>query len=109
MRNFVQQGDVLDAIAPSGGVVSSTAYLIGKAFGVAAASAAEGEVFALAVEGVVSLPKASGAITQFAAVYWDDAAKNVTTTSSGNTKIGYASAAQLSGDATVNVKLIPAA
>lgn len=110
MRNYVQQGEVLDAIAPSGGVVASGAYLIGKAFGVAATTAAEGETFALAVEGVVTLPKASGAISaSFPTVYWDDTAKNVTTTASGNTKIGYATAAQASGDATVNVKLIPAA
>jgi predicted RecA/RadA family phage recombinase len=109
MKTFVQKGDVLDAIAPTGGVVSGNAYLIAKAFGSAAATAAEGETFALVVEGVVNLPKATGAITQFATVYWDDVAKNVTTTATSNTKIGYATAAQISADTTVNVKLIPAA
>lgn len=109
MKNFVQKGDILDLVAPTGGVVAGGGYVHGKAFAVAAATVAEGEVYAGVVEGVVNLPKASGAITEGATVYWDATAKNVTTTSTSNTKIGYATAAQLSGDTTVNVKLIPAA
>lgn len=109
MRNFSQKGDILDLVAPSGGVVAGVLYVLGKIAAVAAATVAEGETFAGVVEGVVELPKATGAITEGATVYWDATAKNVTTTSTSNTKIGYAVAAQLSADATVKVKLIPAA
>lgn len=109
MKTYVQVGDVLDLVAPSGGVIGGVLYVIGKIAAVAAATVAEGETFAGVVEGVVSLPKATGAITQGATVYWDATAGNVTTTATSNTKIGYATAAQASGDTTVNVKLIPAA
>lgn len=108
MKNFVQSGDVLDAVAPAGGVISGTAYLIGKAFGVAAASAAEGEAFALVVEGVVELPVVTGALTQFATAYWDDTAKGLTGTASTNTKVGYFSEAKPAGQLVGRVKLIPA-
>lgn len=107
MKNFVQAGDILDFTAPSGGVVGGNAYVIGAAFAVAVSTEDEGETFAGLVEGVVNLPKASGAITEGALVYWDNTAKTVTTTASSNKKIGYATAAQASGDAAVNVKLVP--
>lgn len=91
MKNFVQPGDVLTAIAPSGGVVSGNVYLIGAALGVAATTAAAGQEFEFKVNGVFDVPKAaSQAWTLFALVYWDDTAKNFTTTSSGNTKAGIA-------------------
>jgi predicted RecA/RadA family phage recombinase len=107
MKNYVQAGDVLDFIAPTGGVVSGGGYVHGQAFAVASATAAEGETYAGVVEGVVNLPKATGAIGEGALVYWDAAAKNATTTATSNKKIGYATAAQVSADATVNVKLVP--
>ena len=107
MKNYVRDGDRIPLVAPSGGVVAGTGYLIGALFAVAVASAAEGLEFTGQIEGVVTLPKASGAITQGAALYWDNTAKNVTTTSSGNTKIGHAAAAQALGDTTVKVRLQP--
>lgn len=109
MRNYVQQGEVLDAVAPAGGVVSGNAYLIGKAFGVAQASAAEGETFALVVEGVVELPIVTGALTQFSTAYWDDTAKGLTGTVGSNTKVGYLTEAKAAGVLVGKVKLIPAA
>ena len=41
--------------------------------------------------------------------YWDAAAKNVTTTATSNTKIGYFSEAKAAGVLKARVKLIPAA
>ena len=58
-----------------------------------------------AISGVFSVPKASGAITQGALLYWDDTAENLTTTASGNTLVGVAAAAAASGDATVPLLL----
>jgi predicted RecA/RadA family phage recombinase len=107
MKNYVRDGDRIPLVAPSGGVVSGTGYLIGALFCVAVASAAQGVEFTAQIEGVVTLPKATGAITQGAALYWDNTAKNVTTTSSGNTKIGHAAKAQANDDTSVQVRLQP--
>ncbi|UJX46635.1 DUF2190 family protein [Xanthobacter sp. YC-JY1] len=101
MKNFVQHGDTLDMTAPSGGVISGTGYLIGALFGVAIVSAAAGEKFAFRIVGVYTLPKATGeAWTEGAIVYWDNTNKKLTTTSSGNTKVGTAASAAASGDTT---------
>lgn len=105
MKNFVQCGDTITAIAPTGGVNSGDGMLFGTLFGVAAYTAAAGAEVELAVEGVFNLTKASGAITAGALVYWDDTAKDVTTTATSNTLIGAAILAAASGDATARVRL----
>jgi predicted RecA/RadA family phage recombinase len=74
-------------------------------FGVAVNKLANAEVGAFNLVGVYELAKATGAITAGAKVYWDNSAKNVTTTASGNSLIGAATVAALSGDATVIVRL----
>lgn len=107
MKTFVQVGDVIDFIAPAGGVVSGRGYVHGVAFAAAASSAAEGEIYAGVVEGVVSLPNATGAIGEGALVYWDATAGNATTTATSNKKIGYATVARVTGDTSVDVKLVP--
>lgn len=107
MKNYVQPGESLDLTAPSGGVVSGTMYKIGSILCVAAASVAAGLKFAGYRVGVFDLPKASGAVTEGATLYWDDTAKNLTTTATANTKAGYAAAAAASGDATVRICLVP--
>ena len=106
MRNFIQPGGVLTAVAPAGGVVSGDFVLIGALFGIASTSAAEGEQFELANEGVYELPKVSAqAWTMGALVYWDSTAKNATTTASTNTKIGVAVADAANPSATGRVLL----
>jgi len=107
MKNFVQPGEIVTAIAPSGGTVSGTPYLIGSLFGVAATSQAAGAEVEMATEGVFELPKVTGQAwaAAFAAIYWDNTAKNCTTTSAGNTKIGVNLKAQGSGDTVARVRL----
>ena len=92
MINFVQPGEVLTLTAPSGGVVTSTCYKIGSLIVVATVTAAEAAQFAAFVgPGVISYAKpGSQAWTEGAKVYWDDSAKNFTTTSGGNTLAGVA-------------------
>lgn len=105
-KNFKQPGDALDLTAPSGGVVSGGAYLIGALLVVALVSAAAGEQFAASAVGVWELPKVSAqAWTECAKVYWDDTAKNVTTTATSNTLIGVAAAAAANPSATGLVRL----
>lgn len=94
MKNFIQPGETIDIVAPSGGVTSGLVYVIGSLIGVAATTATEGEGSALVTTGVYDLAKVSAqAWTQGAKIYWDSATKLATTTSAGNTLIGIAAAA----------------
>ena len=104
MDNFVQAGSNLTLPAPAI-VKAGDLVIIGALIGVASGSAASGENFDLVTAGVFELPKATGAITLGAGVYWDAVAKKVTTTSSGNTLCGYAVKAAGSPDATAKIKL----
>lgn len=106
MRNFIQPGKVISLPAPYA-VTSGAGCLVGSIFGVAEAPAAAGTQVPLRRFGVFTLPKATGAITLGATLYWDDTNKVVTTTAAGNIKIGAAVTAQASGDASVRLVLIP--
>ena len=108
MKNFIQPGKVIDAIAPSGGVTSGLVYVLGSLIGVAAVTAAEGEAFALDTEGVFQLPKTSAqAWTVGAKIYWDGTNHVATTTATANTLIGIAVDAAANPSATGKVKLGP--
>lgn len=107
MKNFVQEGDVLTLIAPYD-VDAGEGMLVGNLFGVATTDGASGaEVEAFVGEGVFDLDKVDAqAWTAGASVYWDNSAKNVTTTSSGNTFIGFATRIEANPTATGRVRLI---
>ena len=104
MKNFVQNGDNLDLTAPRA-LASGEGFLVGSLFAVASAATANAAAVVGVTRGVFDLTKATGAISAGAKVYWDNTAFNVTTTSSGNTLIGVATKAALSGDTIVRVKL----
>ncbi len=109
MRNIVQPGRTITLTAPAGGVVSGTAYLIGNLFVVAVVSAAAGQPFDGLATDVVELPKnATQAMAEGAALFWDDTAKNVTTTVSTNRKIGHCATlgGKLAADTSVEVRII---
>lgn len=59
-KNHHQDGNVLDLIAPAGGVVSGSAYRIGTINCVALVDAEAGKTFAASVVGVWNLPSADG-------------------------------------------------
>jgi predicted RecA/RadA family phage recombinase len=107
MKNFIQPGHIVTAVAPAGGVTSGAGVLVGTLFGVAATTQDAGAEVELAVEGVFELPKvaAQAWATAFAPIYWDNAAKNCTTTSAGNTKIGLNMKAQGSADTVARIRL----
>lgn len=106
MKNFVQHGDILTVAAPAGGVSSGDPVLVGSIFGVASCTAAQAADVEIVTEGVFTLPKATGAAWAVGdVVYWDATAKNITKTSTANTKVGVATAVAASGDATGNVKI----
>ena len=104
MKNSIQEGEVLPFAAPYA-VASGGGALIGAVFGVSVNALANAEVGNFELEGVFSLPKATGAATAGAKAYWDNTNKNVTATSTSNTLIGVFVAAYASGDTLAQVRL----
>jgi predicted RecA/RadA family phage recombinase len=105
--NYRHEGAIMHFLAPGGGVVSGTGYVVGDTFGIAAVTNAAGILTSFEVEGVFELPKLStDVVAQGVKVYWDDAAKRVTVTATGNKVIGCAEGAAGAGVATVFVRLV---
>ena len=97
MKNYIQPGDRISVTAPYA-VASGAGCLVGSLFGVAITTAALSAPVEIATEGVFDLAKVgSQAWTVGARIYWDDTAKNCTTTVSTNKLIGVAVAAVGSG------------
>ena len=107
MKNFIQPGKVMTAIAPVGGVISGRPYKVGDLVGIATGSAAAGEAYELALEGVVKLAKAGATVVAHGAkVGWDDTAKLVVAAGAGDYNIGHAFEAGANGPTTIAVKLL---
>src|SRR5574337_529054 len=91
MKTFKQPGEFLTLTAPSGGVVSGTAYLIGTIVVIATETVAQTLPFVGMVCGVVDVPKVDDeAWTENLKIYWDDTAKKFTSVVSTNTLVGVA-------------------
>jgi predicted RecA/RadA family phage recombinase len=106
--NYSHDGEIVTLTAPGGGVTSGTPVKIGAYFGVPIATAAAAASFALAIEGVFDLPKATGVVAEGALLYWDATAETVSTSGDGPA-VAVAELSALSGAATVRAKLQPAA
>jgi len=105
MKNFIQKGEVISALAPYA-LMSGQAVKVGGLFGVASTDAASGTSVEVARKGVfdiVALGADSGA--QGVKVYWDDAARRITTTSAGNTLVGCLAGAKTASEGTARVLL----
>lgn len=90
-RNYIQPGDCLTLTAPAGGVVAGTPVQIGQLLVVPTTTVAAGLPFEGCTEGVFDLPKvAAQAWTEGALIYWDNTAKNCTTVSTANLRLGTA-------------------
>ena len=105
MKNYVQPGDSITvtaaAVAASGDGVK-----MGNLFGVASGDATVDEKLVLTTTGVFEMPKVSAnTFAVGALVYWDDTAKVVTSTASGNTRIGLAVSDAGNPSASVHVRL----
>jgi predicted RecA/RadA family phage recombinase len=75
-RSFIERGDVLPLIAPSGGVTAGTGVMIGSQFVIPQVTAAQTLPFDGYATGVHSHAKAaSQAWTAGQVVYWDDTNK----------------------------------
>lgn len=104
MTNYVQEGDRLQVVAPSGGINSSDVVVVGSNVTVAVTGGLEGETVVVSTCGVYDIVKATGAVVKGDLIYWDAVAGKVTTAVKPIIA-GYAFAASASGDATARVKL----
>lgn len=105
MKNFVQEGDVMEFAAPYDRL-SGEGALIGAMFGVATVDVLNTVRANFLIKGVVTLKKTSAqAWTEGALIYWDNTAKEATTVSTSNTRIGCAAAAAANPSATGTVRL----
>lgn len=105
MRNYVQPGESITvtaaAAASSGDIVK-----VGSLLGIASGDAAIGDKLVLRTQGVFDLPKVStDALSVGDVVYYKAADGAVTSTASGNTRIGLAVTAAANPSASVNVRL----
>lgn len=102
---YIQPGDVLDVTAPYA-LTPGDGCLVGNLFGVSLDTSANGTAARMATEGVFDIAKtAAQTFAQGALVYWDNAAKSVTSVTTGNYRIGSATQAAAGGDATARVRL----
>ena len=108
MKNFLQPGNILDLIAPSGGVVSGAPLILGNIFAIPQASAAVGETFAGLVEGIVEVDKLStDNMTVGAKVNWSDTNKEVQRATSDLDGVATVVEAAAAATTKVKVKLTP--
>lgn len=104
--NFIQEGEVLTLTAPYTRT-SGQGALVGSIFGVALVDVTSGSQASFATEGVWTLPKTSAQAWSSVGtkIYWDDSAKECTTTSSANTLIGVNVATAANPSSTGRVRL----
>lgn len=104
MKNFIQQGDSLDLIAPGGGVVSGQGYLHGSILAVAVETKAATEVYAGKITGVYEMDKLSANVmTEGLKVNWNNSNKEwqIATSNLDNA----ASVVEAAGNGVVKVKV----
>ena len=106
METFVQEGDVLEFTAPSGGVTVGTGVKIGVLLVIPLVTAAEAAKFNGVVKGVITHAKTSAqAWTEGQQLCWDDTNKVFTTTTLANYIAGVAVKAADNPSATGYVRL----
>lgn len=104
MNNYISSGASIDIVLPNQ-TPAGVPYIHGSLVGIPVSDGDGVNPVAVQLRGVYKLPKASGAITAGAKVYWKAADNNIVTSDSGNTFVGYAVAAAASADTQVDVVL----
>lgn len=104
--NFYQEGCVQEFAAPAN-VTSGTPILVGTLVAIPLVTALSGVRCNFALDGVWTVPKATGAAwTEGQVLYWDSAAGNFATAASATARrAGSAALAAASGDTTGTVRL----
>jgi len=107
MKNKIQDGKTVDwTNTTDSAVVSGEMVLFGVRVGVCETDIASNAVGAIALDGVYEVTKKTGeAWTVGALIYWDDTAKECTTTVGTNEVAGFATEAAASDDVLGRVKI----
>lgn len=96
----------LTLVAPSGGVTTGLAYLIGNLFGVALQTALVNENFVLQTQGSYTIPKLSTDVVSAGdLLYWDNTNRQLTKQPVGNYLVGAALSTSGSGATTVECRI----
>jgi len=105
---FIEPGRVLTFTAPSGGVVAGTPVLIGSMVVIPRTTVAQTLPFDGDVEGVLTVPKATGATwSEGQILYYDSSAVNFATAQSATARrAAIAVVAAASGDTVGTAKLM---
>lgn len=105
MKNYVQEGEVLELTAPYARL-SGEGALIGAIFGVPVVDVAAGARASFGLTGVYDLKKTSAqAWTEGQKIYWDNTAKETTSTVGANVLIGIAAEVAVNPSAVGRVRL----
>jgi len=108
MVNLIQDGEVFEYTAPSGGVAGGAVVVSGSLVGVANFTVLEGEVVTVNREGVYELAKAAVAFTQGDHLFFDTTNKVITNvTAAAHVYIGKAWVAATDAATTGQVVLLP--
>jgi predicted RecA/RadA family phage recombinase len=101
MKGYVQPGEILEFIAPTGGVTAGVGVKIGDVLVIATETVAQTLPFRGIRLGVVEHAKLSAqAWTEGQQVNWDDTNKRFTTVTTGNFKAGVAARVAVNPSAT---------
>lgn len=108
MKNMIySEADCVPLVVPyASGVKAGDGILVGGLYGIATSDGAQNETVWSKLRGAAIQPKASGAISAGQRVFWDDTARVITTTATGNFHVGFALAAAGASDTTVNIVLL---
>lgn len=101
---FLHDGKSIDYI-PESDIAAGTVVVEGDLVGITKLDIPAGGLGALHVVGVYAVAKGVNAITLGAKVYWDNTAKQATTTSTGNKPLGLVVAEATADDSIVLVRL----
>lgn len=105
MKNYLQDGDQPDLVAPYN-LASGDGFLVGSIFAVAVVSAVTGQALAGATEGVYELKaKAADTFAQGDKLYWDNTAKELTSTPTSNKWVATALSPKGNGATVVAARL----
>ncbi len=105
MRNFIQPGVNVTVNAPYA-LQPGDGALVGLIFGIACMAAANAAETELATEGVFDITAlGTDTSTVGAAAFWDNTNRRITTTASGNTKVGVFTAAKANGPTIARIRL----
>lgn len=106
MKNFVQSGSTISLTAPYALTAGQGALVGTNIFAIASADAANAAAFEGVVVGVFDITALSTDTASVGALaYWDNTNRRITTTSSGNTKVGVFVAAKTNGQTTARIRL----